>query len=317
MVASKRQTKKSGREGEDGRDRLSELHDDVLLHIIQFLNTNAAVRTSLLSKRWNNLWKCLTTLRFRRRNFKLITNYNKFVYRIFSHRDTSIPLHCLDFDACGIIAPQLLDIVTPHLQCVTQLRIYLDQESRDMFYYSTPFIFSSPSLTSLTLSVLYPRNILNFPQSLHLPALKTLNLTNVSFSARPNDVRAEPFSNCFSLNSLVLVGCSLSDHTKVLSISNSNLSRFTMKRYDERQYKIVLSTPNLTHFAIRSCIGCHDFSSVSDLTLLEQVNIEICTMFHTAVLRLLKMLSYVKILTLSKAVIEAILRVSYFSVLSS
>ncbi|ESW24297.1 hypothetical protein PHAVU_004G118400 [Phaseolus vulgaris] len=312
-----KETKKSGREGEDGRDRLSELHDDVLLHIILFINTNTAVRISLLSKRWNNLWKCLTNLCFRRRSFKNITNYNKFVSHVFSHRDTSIPLHCLDFEACGIIAHQLLDTVTPYLQCVTQLRIYLDQESRDMFYYSIPFIFSSPSLTSLTLSILCPRNILNLPQSLHLPALKTLNLTNVSFSARPNDVCAEPFSNCFSLNSLVLVGCSLSDHTKVLSISNSNLSRFTMKRYDEQQYKIVLSTPNLTHFAIRSYIGCHDLSSLSDLTLLEDVNIEISTIFHATVLRLLRMLSYVKILTLSKAVIEAILRVSYSSVFSS
>jgi len=323
MVELKTQTtkkQKSGREREDGRDMLSELHEDVLVHIIQLLDTETAVRTSFLSKRWNNLWKHVTTLRFRRRNFKTIAMYNQFVSHVVSQRDPSILLHCLDFEACGTTAQELLTCIvffTPHMLHVPHLRIYLDQESRNNFYYPIPFIFSSPSLTSLTLSILYPRHILKLPPSLHLPALKTLNLTNVCFSARDNDVRAEPFSNCFSLNSLVLVGCSLSDDAKVLSISNSNLSRFTMKRYDEVQYKIVLSTPNLTHLAIRSCIGCHDLSSMSDLALLEEANIEIAATCPSIILRLLKMFSHVKILTLSKSVLGAILLVSYFCVFSS
>ncbi|KHN31750.1 Putative FBD-associated F-box protein [Glycine soja] len=47
---------------EEERDRLSELPDFVLLHIMNFIDTKDALRTCILSKRWKDLWKHLTTL---------------------------------------------------------------------------------------------------------------------------------------------------------------------------------------------------------------------------------------------------------------
>ncbi|KAK8938323.1 F-box/LRR-repeat protein [Platanthera guangdongensis] len=38
-------------------DRISQLHDSLLLHIISFLSADDAISTSLLSRRWKNLWK--------------------------------------------------------------------------------------------------------------------------------------------------------------------------------------------------------------------------------------------------------------------
>ena len=43
-------------------DRLSDLPNCVILHILSFLDTKHAVQTCILSKRWNNLWKNLPTL---------------------------------------------------------------------------------------------------------------------------------------------------------------------------------------------------------------------------------------------------------------
>ncbi|KAJ3684671.1 hypothetical protein LUZ61_013835 [Rhynchospora tenuis] len=45
-------------------DRLSDLSDDLLLHIMCFLTVRQAVNTCILSKRWRNLWRYLPCLHF-------------------------------------------------------------------------------------------------------------------------------------------------------------------------------------------------------------------------------------------------------------
>ncbi|KAI9083505.1 hypothetical protein K1719_034447 [Acacia pycnantha] len=48
----------------DNRDLLSNLHDNILGHILSFLPAIEAVRTSVLSKRWIHVWRSITGLRF-------------------------------------------------------------------------------------------------------------------------------------------------------------------------------------------------------------------------------------------------------------
>lgn len=45
-------------------DRISALPSEVLCHILSFLPTNYAVRTTLLSKRWKNIWTSVPNLYF-------------------------------------------------------------------------------------------------------------------------------------------------------------------------------------------------------------------------------------------------------------
>ncbi|KAI9108096.1 hypothetical protein K1719_020969 [Acacia pycnantha] len=61
------------------RDRISDLPDSLLLHILSFLPVKEAIATSYLSKRWRPLWFSLPTLEFRRQDFQRFTFFHQFV----------------------------------------------------------------------------------------------------------------------------------------------------------------------------------------------------------------------------------------------
>ncbi|XP_020205290.1 putative F-box/FBD/LRR-repeat protein At1g78760 [Cajanus cajan] len=300
------------RNSEDCRDRLSELPDCVLLHIMKFLDTKHAVRTNVLSKQWNNVWKCLTSLSFRHSHFNTVTNYNKFVSWVLSNRDGSISLHDLSFMASGSTAPKLMTNVMEHvmLHNILHLTIYIHlNNSRVIEHYSVPSVFSCPSLTFLRLCINSYDHALELPKSLHLPALKTLYLTNVNFTAQDNDC-AEPFSTCNMLSRLVLKGCSLGNDAKVLCISNSSLSSLKLKIFGEEKYEIALSTPNLTSLTVTSCLSSHRLSFMCNLSFLEEVKIDISFgMYYSVIVSWLQLLTNVKILTLSSYILQMMLKI--------
>ncbi|KAL6189605.1 hypothetical protein ACLB2K_040991 [Fragaria x ananassa] len=75
-------------------DRISALPDEILCHILSFLIPLYSVRTTLLSKRWNNLWTgCVTNLDFNMYDFRSSwSNYRifvRFVDRVLALRDSS------------------------------------------------------------------------------------------------------------------------------------------------------------------------------------------------------------------------------------
>jgi hypothetical protein len=59
QIAAKRAKPPDG-----GEDRLSALHDDLLLRILVLLDTTEAARTSVLACRWKRLWRNLPEVRF-------------------------------------------------------------------------------------------------------------------------------------------------------------------------------------------------------------------------------------------------------------
>ncbi|CAL4992585.1 unnamed protein product [Urochloa decumbens] len=60
-------------------DRISVLPDDLLLLVMTFLTVREAVQTSLLSRRWRNLWASLMWLNFDAAEFRSMRTYRKFV----------------------------------------------------------------------------------------------------------------------------------------------------------------------------------------------------------------------------------------------
>ena len=82
----------------DDWDKISEMPDNILLHMMNFMDTREAVQTCVLSKRWNNLWKRLTSLLFNSSKFGSVVKIINFLYMFLSDRDDSISLSTVYLD---------------------------------------------------------------------------------------------------------------------------------------------------------------------------------------------------------------------------
>ncbi|KAF7091832.1 hypothetical protein CFC21_094380 [Triticum aestivum] len=80
-----------------GKDRISALPDDLLLHVMSFLLSRDAVRTCVLARRWSTLWKSVPALHI---EDDLATDSNKFMDELLRLRDPA-PLNVCDIcDVC-------------------------------------------------------------------------------------------------------------------------------------------------------------------------------------------------------------------------
>jgi hypothetical protein len=161
-----------------------------------------------------------------------------------------------------------------------------------------------------------------FPKSLNLPALKTLRLVHLTFFTGDNGY-AEPFSTCNMLSSLIIFDCYLQDDAQGLCISNSKVSSLTMAMFllDYRNtYKVMFCTPKLTSLTINGTNPSFPAPFAYNLTLLEELNFDYCPVFNLMrediLISWLHLLAKVKIMTLNFHILDRIVNVSYFSILS-
>ncbi|GAU23645.1 hypothetical protein TSUD_304200 [Trifolium subterraneum] len=99
-------------ETDSEEDRLSDLPESIILHTLSFLNTKRAVQTSVLSKRWKDLWKRVPALTLHSADFGAYKKFTRLVSKVLSLRDTSISLHSLDFKRShGRLEPNIKKIV--------------------------------------------------------------------------------------------------------------------------------------------------------------------------------------------------------------
>ncbi|CAJ2661099.1 unnamed protein product [Trifolium pratense] len=287
-------------------DRLSDLPDHLLWHIMQFMIAKHCVQTCVLSKRWKNLWKCLT-------NIKLFDPYkgviyDEFVSQFLSCRDNSAPLHSISYKNDEIL-PKTTNILVEIMEYaashnVQQLEIQTDH-IRNLEL--PPSIFNCDSLTSLTLFLrgVSKSTTKMFPKSLNLPALKTLTLVHFTFFTSDNGY-AEPFSTCNMLNELVIFDCKLQDDAQgVLCISNSKLSILaigTMNRRHSNIHKVILCTPKLKSLTMMGIPPIFPAPSTCSLTnLLEELNFDCSygSMGEDILISWLHLIAKVNIMTLS------------------
>ncbi|XP_061371767.1 F-box/FBD/LRR-repeat protein At3g26920-like isoform X2 [Gastrolobium bilobum] len=244
---------------ENNEDRLSDLPDCVLIHLMSFLPTQVAVQTCILSRRWKGLWKRLPTLILHYRHFSSMTSFNRFVPKVLSFRDDSVPLQHLEFNYNGRVRPHLLKRVLRYALSydIQQLKLTYNCDL-DL----PPSLFLCQTLTSLDLTVFHRSQ--SFPKSLNLTALTSLSLYKFTFG---HSELVEPFSSCIKLKTLVIHNCAIGD-TQILCISNATLVNLDIRSY--QAYKIVLSTPNLCSFAFSGFIlfsWLQLFANVRSLTL--------------------------------------------------
>ncbi|XP_045826035.1 F-box protein At4g22280-like [Trifolium pratense] len=266
---------------DNNEDRLSDLPDCVLLHILSFLNSKHAVQTCVLSPRWKHLWKCIPTLILHSSEFSNAKKLGIFVTKILNLRDTTPSLHTLDFERLGSFEPQrtlkeIINYACSHNTQLKKLGICVKGDSSIIFPRISSCISSCQALTSLKLYI-YPKGLYSngkrtlFPKYLNLPALTSLDLTYFTFCASDNADHAEPFSSFNCLNNLIISSCTVTD-TPILRISSATLVNLTMSYNSSDFPKFELFAPSLYTITFEGVP--HQRLCGSSLSSIKQVNIE-------------------------------------------
>jgi len=140
-------------------DRISDLSDGVLNHILSRLPTRSAVATGRLSRRWRHLWKHLSVLNFSEDYCFKFKSFALLVNGIFAllHNPRAIRkfhLNCIysvddddNFLAYSVDA-WVRSIIGPHLQELDLNIIYFEDDGGPEFKLPLS-LFTSTSLVSL------------------------------------------------------------------------------------------------------------------------------------------------------------------------
>lgn len=214
---------------DDGEDKISQLPDGVLHHILSFLPTSDAVATCILSTRWKNLWTIVPNLDFDDSLLysspvfgypMKVTCFMHFVQRVLQLRDTStiekFRLSCRVCFSASHVCTWLSSAIRNNVQEL-DLCLFVEEP------FSLPkCVFDSKSLLVLKLEM---NCILELPDSISFPCLRTLHLCLVTF---PDDSSTQRlFSGCPVLQELAVLDCEWMN-LKSVSISIPSLKSLTI-----------------------------------------------------------------------------------------
>ena len=238
-----------------GTDRISNLPDSLLYHILSFLPTKEAVATTILSKRWKPLWTLVPTLDLRDNRWEKPKCFKYIVYRVLalhiapSLRGFRLTCHspCNSFHLdTWIHAALARNVQQLHLE------IYLDGRPDDGHdYKGKDFKLPSSLYTCKTVVVLELRGgiFLDPPPAFQFPSLKILRLSKIIYG---------------SMNSILTLisGCPVLEDLSVVRVTTNRVVSFkikvhTLKRLhigfksykpEPPDYNLEIHTPALEYF---------------------------------------------------------------------
>ncbi|KAI3460667.1 hypothetical protein Pfo_017330 [Paulownia fortunei] len=342
-MEAKNKKKMKNQQSEDEKyelDRLSCLPEGILSHILSFLDTKSAIRTSVLSKHYRLAWTFSPSLDFKLVGFD-VDSYNSFdvlflppfrsptvssgsfelhVNRVLQRREhchlTSFRLS-LHVPVGSEFIERCIDYAVRHN--VQHLRIR-GNTKRGRPATLPRLLLTSSSLITLHLSNGYG-DIIQLPKSVILPNLKVLHLKNFVFS--DNNYNGEVFSGCPSLEDLVLSKCSIrrGDKLKSLDVNCLNLKnleirywRSPLECFDE--HMINVNAPRLVFFKFQGYLARVNFKD--GVPCLDEACIDLCCptecsserMIRTSesLFSILCQIRHVKFLSMSSKTIEYIFK---------
>ncbi|XP_007022822.2 PREDICTED: F-box protein At4g22280 [Theobroma cacao] len=300
----------------EGVDRISNLPDPILSHILSFLPTKEAVATSILSTRWSKIFSQISNLNLddhcKRRKSDSYSFMN-FVDRVLFYRIGVVDkfhLKCGDsidsYRVDGWIRYALLNRVR-------ELDLCLKVKELNMVPLG---VFTCKTLEVLRLDIYSKSNIvLKLPVEICYPSLKILHLSGIEFS--DDDSIQRLFSGCSVLEELVVDRCNLKHRCK-FNVSSPTLQRLTIaytKGYYQ-DYEIVIDAPSLVYF---KCCHLPKSFLLKNLNSLVEACVDFGTVFdcydsfvyyNKAATDLFKGISNVQSLHLSGIFAEVFLQVS-------
>lgn len=288
-------------------DKISRLPDELLSHVLTYVDSDVAVRTSVLSKRWVNLWTTLPCLNFNP-NF-IVTDffYEKFVINFLKYRDQHCVITTLNINCVRIwysVRMRIFRYALAHNVENLHIRDEVNMGSISM---------NSESIKSLHLTHCKRVN----PMDWNLPNLTSLYLEQVKFG--------DQISGFDSLKELTLAGAFRIFYT----INCPNLESLALGP-DHGYFTFVVSAPKLLYYEFRST-HVPDFCAGDGFPLVKDVDIDIqiedydedndwefydVDRIRLTMQNLIKMLNAVRgtpLLKLSSETIEVLRRIPDFS----
>jgi hypothetical protein len=296
---------------------LVNLPEEILLHILSFLKTKDAVRTSVLCKRWEYLWASIPNLDFNQlhsspaKRKRKRTLFMKFVERALSLRDSSVierfTLRCDVLSDVSCVNMWISAAISHNVQ-----ELYIELENFEGDFSLPHCLFTSKTLTSLGL---YMCCILKLPTTICFSNLKFLRIGKVTFS--DEYLTQQFFSGLPVLEELELNGCSWVG-LKVVRISAPKLhsmSIFEFESYEDGGCQVMIFGVSLKKFHYSGLLS-------SEYCLYESLSLEkACIYLETKntseqiahrVYKLLSGLSNVEVLGLSSKAVKVCMRLSLY-----
>ncbi|XP_020986319.2 FBD-associated F-box protein At2g26860-like [Arachis duranensis] len=297
-------------------DRISDMPDCILLHILSFLPTKTAFLTTVLSRRWTHLCHHLQHLHFDQNQFR---NHNTW-------SDSSAKKRFLAIVNWILSRHNAPPIRTFRLTCDLNRQSYeytaewfirkvLGTNLEELNLQLSSICCSDPkvaipnsvfSCTSLvTLRLIGGHIRIPSPSApscrYHLPSLKTLELYNVEISV---GILEEILSHCTALETLILGYVRQSSVKVQLSICFPSLKSLHFKSYfGETLRLLVIDTPSLKRLDIQVELWFHEIR-VRNLHNVEEARINITK--QSFVLEFLVELCRIRILELGSSVFDCL-----------
>ncbi|KAI3896399.1 hypothetical protein MKW92_046974 [Papaver armeniacum] len=218
------------------RDFISELPDSLIQHILSFLPTKWVVLTTVLSKRWINLWIHVPTLDFSHfddedSDDEQETNrFMDFVDRVLLLRNMS-PIHKFSLiyksDSRYLDHYRVKEWIAIAVKCNVQVLILSMSYPEDTLVTLPVCLFTSESLTKLEIDFEdnYSYCMLDIPHAISFPRLKILRISGIDF--QDEILVRQLFSSCPLLEDLYLNDCDFC-HINLISISAPKLKSFSL-----------------------------------------------------------------------------------------
>ncbi|XP_071723867.1 FBD-associated F-box protein At4g10400-like [Rutidosis leptorrhynchoides] len=242
----------------DSLDRISKLPDEVLSRILSHLPTKEAVKTSVLSKRWEYIWTSTPNLEFSDKLllYNEIVMFKEYVHSVLSNHSGSTIEKCSLLWKSGRYSDHRYAWICAVLYCGIQefhLQSWMDFEDLPWC------MFTSKSLVSLKIE---GRFVLNLPRCVCLLNLKILHLDSVIYV---DDASAKKlFSGCPCLQELEIKRRRW-DGVQILSISIPSLKRLSIcfEYCNDRGggHVTMIDTPNLEYLTLNDDISEQCFVS--------------------------------------------------------
>ncbi|KAI8558059.1 hypothetical protein RHMOL_Rhmol04G0059100 [Rhododendron molle] len=259
-----------------GNDIISSLPGNVLHHILSFLSTKDAIRTSILSTKWEYLWTSISNIDLNDDTFpptgkKEDRSFLDFVDRVVIFHDMS------DIKSLSIKSSELVNPSRVNSWISDSMRHNIEELNLSLRLKAQPVLpchlFTCQSLVTLKLCMNWTNWSLKVPSLTHFWNLKTLELSYATFSDDNSTQRL--FSSCPMLQELALLNCGW-ENLKTMTICIPTLRRLTIEN-ETRWTRDVLScvtkiyAANLIHLRCISSLVV-DFR-LYDLSLLVEASI--------------------------------------------